>query len=459
MRTIPIRILLGVVSSWLLLAAPALAEREGSVELPPGFPPMRETMDPNAPFAIVPTNPFLVKGPDYQPLGLNLQAELLSPAVLQKAHELGFKVYRLVINEADFQEEASPNFFKLQDVVNRIVAQGHDVMLVLETTQLRPNLYPVFFIRIYRAVGDKVRYYQLADNINQHLGITTADYSEALSLIRSFRDSEGADFELVLGGIRGIDHSFISKLSASRVLERVDVLAFNLFPDANHMEIPYGGRELASMSINSAVQAMADLSAYGKPVFITDLGVSTALAPLGVSQLDQASMLSRAVLYLLNGGAARVFLHSLQDRDENLINPQRNMGLTAYDGTPKPAYYAMQQLAPLLRGAFFFEPYFLFQVSNEFPAQSDPVFAHFLYRPADRTTYFIYWTSRMNVIDRRTNLVIYRPQLEVNAIVNLLSGWSDTVPYRRAKNLILFHRLPLSQIPTFIVMTGEAPNG
>jgi len=451
-------LLLVVAVGTLAIALPSAASKD-SIELPSGFPPLRDKVDTEKPATIVPTNPYLVRGPDYQPLGLNLQSELLSPELLRRADELGAGAYRLTIRETDFADEDSPNFFKLRNVVRRITESGHEIMLTLESARISPNLYSAYFIRIYNAVGSQVRYYQLADNINQHLGLSTADYSEALSLIRAFRNSQGDDFKIVLGGIRGIDRAFISELEEKRVFERVDALAFNLYPDANHMEIPYAGRELASMSLFTAMHAFGELASYGKPIYITDLGVSTAVSPLGVSQLDQASMLSRATLYLLNSGASRVFLHSLQDTDANLINPQKNMGLLTYGGKAKPAYYAIERLAGVLRGAFFFQPYFLFQMGNEFPAQGDPLFAHFLYRPTDRTTYFIYWTSKMNALDRYTNLVIYRPQLEVRGMMNLLSGESDAVPYRRAQNLILFHRLPLSHIPTFIEMTGEEPSG
>lgn len=448
-----------VLAFGALLTAPALGEHQGSVELPAGFPPLRDTVDPDRPVSIVPTNRDLVRGPDYQPLGLNLQSELLSSELLADAQKLGFGAFRLVIREADFSEQDSPNFFKLRNVVACMVSQGQEILLTLESARISPNLYSAYFIRIYNAVSDQVRYYQLADNINQHVGLSTGDYAETLSLIRAFRDSQKADFKLVLGGIRGIDHAFISKLGEQRILGRVDVLAFNLYPDPNHMELPYAGRELAGMSLCSAVAAFHDLAAYGKPIYITDLGVSTAVSPLGVSQLDQASMLSRSTLYLLNGGASRVFLHSLQDTEANLVNPQRNMGLLTHDGSTKPAYYTMQRLTTVLRGAYFFEPYFTFEMTNEFPARGDPLFAYFLYRPTDRATCFIYWTSKMNALDRFTNLMIYRPQLEVRSMMNLLSGESGDVPCRRAKNLLLFHRLPLSHIPTFIVMTGEEPDG
>jgi len=439
----------------MVLALPVPGGDEGSIELPPDFPPLRQTVEAAAPATLTPTNPYLVQGPDYQPLGLNLQSELLSPELLAESQELGFGAFRLVIREADFSEENSPNFFKLRNVIEHIAERGQEILLTLESSQISPNLYSAYFIRIYNAVGNKVHLYQLADNINQHLGLSTANYSEALSLIRSFRDAQKADFKLVLGGIRGIDHAFISELRDKRVFERVDALAFNLYPDPDHMELPYPGREVAGMSLSSAVWAFRELAAYGKPVFITALGVSTAVSPLGVSQLDQASMLSRATLYLLNGGACRIFLHSLQDSDAALVNPQKNMGLLSYDGGVKPAYYAMQRLASVLRGAYFFEPYFIFQMSNEFPAQGDPVFVHLLCRPSDRTVLFAYWTSKMNVLDRFTNLVVYRPQLQVQSMVNLISGESDAVPCRRAQNVLLFHYLPLSHIPTFIVMTGE----
>jgi hypothetical protein len=239
----------------------------------------------------------------------------------------------------------------------------------------------------------------------------------------------------------------------------VDVIAFNLFPDPSHMELPLEYNETAPPSLYEATAMMGALGKYGKPFFITSLGASSAYAPLGVSQLDQASIIARSILFLLRGGASRIFLHSMADTDVNNMFPQHCMGLFAMDGSEKPVAGVVRRLALMLKGAYFIDPYYLFQMHNNFPAAADPVFAHHLYNPVTRATSYIYWTSAMNMYDRTTNLAIFRPGLQPLALMSLLTGESVKPPFNRGGNLLIFAGLPLSQVPYVIQMIGEAPSG
>lgn len=452
----------------LMLALTASAARaqasepddSGSIKLPPTFfPPMEDKLDPDAPFEIVPANPDLVQGPDYQPLGLNLQRELLSPEMLREADSFGFSCYRLTVKQADFAEPDSPNLIVLTDVVRRIRGMDCDVLLTLDSAGLDIDAYMEFFAAVDAAVGDMVRYYQVLDNINRHLGVSSYTYHQLIKHVRKYREDTAGAFKIVCGGILGVDREFIADLVDAYVFDRVDVIALNLYPDRAHMEFAAPDYELVPHSLYDAAVAFEGLRRFGKPFFVTSLGVSNAYAPLGVSQLDQASMVGRSILYLLNGGASRVFLHSLTDTDQNYLNPQRCMGLIAYDGTAKPAAGVVRHLSPILRGSYPFAPYYLFQMSNNFPAARDPVYAHHFYHPPDRATYFIYWTSAMKMLDRTTNLALYRTDMRPVGLLNLLTGENAPPGCNSAGNLTLFAGLPLSHVPTAIKFIGGQPNG
>ncbi|MCD6283306.1 hypothetical protein J7J84_06875 [bacterium] len=447
----------------LMLAQPAVRtladETGGSIELPGYFPPMEDRFDPDAPFAIQPANPDLVQGPDYQPLGLNLQRELLSPEMLRDADSFGFSCYRLTVKQADFADPGSPNLFVLADIVKRIRNMDCDVLLTLDSAGLDIDAYMGFFAAVDAAVGGMVRYYQVLDNINRHLGVSSYTYHELIKRVREYRDETEGGFEIVCGGVQGVDREFIADLVDAYVFDRVDAISFNLYPDPAHMEFAAPPQEITPHSLYDAVVTFSNLRRFGKPFFVTSLGVSNAYAPLGVSQLDQASMVARSILYLLNGGASRIFLHSFTDTDQNYLNPLQCMGLYACDGTAKPVAGVVRHLSQILRGSYPFTPYYLFQMSNNFPAARDPVYVQHFYHPSDRATYFIYWTSAMKMLDRTTNLALYRTDLRPVALLNLLTGENAPPGHNSAGNLTLFAGLPLSHVPTAIKFIGGQPNG
>jgi len=449
--------MLPALAALICMAPPAA--RADSIKLPPSFPSRADTIDTAGPYSLVPINPHLAAEPDVRPLALNLPSESLTPEVLSEAGTYDFSCYRLTIHQEDFSEGGEANLAALGDIIQRIRRQGREVMLTLDSAGLDIPGFLVFFQQVYTAVGAEVKYFQFLDNLNRHLGVSSYTYHELLGNIRQLRTEKGWDFTIVAGGILGVDYQFIQNLADAYVFERVDAIAFNLYPDAEHMEFPLRRSEVAPHSVHACVQMVAQLARYDKPVFVTDLGVSTAYAPLGVSQLDQASMLCRAALYLLQGGVSRVFLHSLVDTGAETLKAQSYMGLYNVDGSPKPSAGAIRRLAWLLRASYFIEPYYIFQMSNMFPAEGSPVFAYHIYRPAENAVYFTYVTTDMIMLDRYTNLVIYRTDMQAQELLNLLTGTASPSPCKAAGNLLLFNRLPLSHVPVSIKLQLEAPRG
>jgi len=444
----------------LFLVATASFPYAQPIELPKGFPPLKEDIDPNSVPVIVPTNPYLSQKANFQPIGLSLQSELLSPEYLSRADSIDFGAYRLVINDADFQDLNSPNYIKLSSIIDKLYSRNRDILITLDSTFLDPEVYAGTFLQIVKTVGKKVAYFQLLDTINNRPGVSLRAYHETLSLVNSIRSQEGMDFKLVLGGISGIDRSLLDELSNLYILNRVDVIAFNLRLDRNNMELSRdSSATLAPHSLFETVATFNRLSSLGKEFFVTRLSASSCFPPPGVSQLDQASMLTRACLYLLNGGASRVFIDSLADTDPTQLSYNGCIGIIQADGSLKPAYYAIKNLASILRGKFFISPYYLVQMSNDFPAHLDPLFVHHLYSPSDSSIYLFYWTPIMNVYDRYTNLAIFRKDLTPVSMINLLGGESADIPYRRGANLLVFAHLPLSHIPTAIKLKMEKRGG
>lgn len=138
----------------------------------------------------------------------------------------------------------------------------------------------------------------------------------------------------VLGGISPIDPQFLRRLAAYGVLDAVDAVAVHGFPlDWNHWMIdewPDKVREVAELT--------------GKPVWVTEVGVST----FGAYEVQSFGL--KRTSELLRGKAERIFWYSLFDLPPAWEATTRHkesegssyyrhfhMGLIRADGTPKPA--------------------------------------------------------------------------------------------------------------------------
>ncbi|EGJ49696.1 glycosyl hydrolase [Desulfocurvibacter africanus] len=138
----------------------------------------------------------------------------------------------------------------------------------------------------------------------------------------------------VLGGISPIDPQFLRRLAGFGVLDAVDAVAVHGFPlDWNHWMIdewPDKVREVAELT--------------GKPVWVTEVGVST----FGAYEVQSFGL--KRTAELLRGKAERIFWYSLFDLPPTWEATTRHkesegssyyrhfhMGLIRADGRPKPA--------------------------------------------------------------------------------------------------------------------------
>ena len=148
----------------------------------------------------------------------------------------------------------------------------------------------------------------------------------------------------VLGGISPIDPSFIERLKQYGALDFVDKIAVHGFPlDWNHWKIDEWPDKVA------AIQAAAD----GKPVWVTEVGVST----FGAEEVQEWGV--RRTYELLRGRAERIHWYSLYDLPGAWEATTRHkevegasyyrhfhMGLLKEDGTPKLAYRRFAEFMP-----------------------------------------------------------------------------------------------------------------
>ncbi|MFP4349239.1 MAG: glycosyl hydrolase [Thermodesulfobacteriota bacterium] len=142
--------------------------------------------------------------------------------------------------------------------------------------------------------------------------------------------------KIVLGGISPIDPVFMGMLRNYGLLDSFDVVAVHGFPlDWNHWKLDEWPDQIASIE-----------DASGKPVWVTEVGIST----FGADEV-QVFGLERTI-ELLADRVERVFWYSLMDLPPDWEATTRHkesegssyyrhyyMGLIRADGTPKPAFY------------------------------------------------------------------------------------------------------------------------
>lgn len=87
-----------------------------------------------------------------------------------------------------------------------------------------------------------------------------------------------------------------------------------------------------------------------KPMMATETGYYTGSPASGraVSEIVQSKYIPRLFLENFNQGVYRTFSYELIDQRPNSANSEDNFGLLRYDGSPKPAFTAEQNLIRLL---------------------------------------------------------------------------------------------------------------
>ncbi len=89
----------------------------------------------------------------------------------------------------------------------------------------------------------------------------------------------------------------------------------------------------------------------GAPMMVTETGYSNVVTPggRGVSECAAAIYLPRLLLHNFASGVLRTFLYEFMDSGSDPANIEHHYGLVRFDGTPKPAYYAIRALLAAMR--------------------------------------------------------------------------------------------------------------
>lgn len=154
---------------------------------------------------------------------------------------------------------------------------------------------------------------------------------------------------VVTGGISGANSDWIRRLYAAGAKGSFDALALHPYqgpaaepPEALPAEHPY-----RITNIPKVRQVMVDHGDAALPIWLTEFGWTTGRTEGwhdGVDEPTQADYLRRALTLIQNNYpyVTHAFWFTIRDRDD--WTPYENsFGLLRLDGTPRPAYTALQQ--------------------------------------------------------------------------------------------------------------------
>ena len=86
-----------------------------------------------------------------------------------------------------------------------------------------------------------------------------------------------------------------------------------------------------------------------KSLYTTETGYYTILTQQGIPKAIEGRYAPRVLLEQFNAGILRTYFYELIDEASNTTNPEANYGLLRYDGSPKPAFTALQNVISLLK--------------------------------------------------------------------------------------------------------------
>jgi hypothetical protein len=480
----------------LCLCTRAGAESIGMLRLPENISPMQsdppvQLLDP------MPASTAWAR-PDHRPLGITLNNYDLTQDQIEAVRQTGCGLVRLYIPMEHFLSDEDADWATLDQVISRLRRADLEVLAVLDAASPVREFYRPFCKHVAQRYCESLRYYQLLDDINYKLGMSSRDYSDLLAVCRPEIRSADKDAVIVSGGIRGCDMTYLEMLENQRALANLDVIALTLMPEPDGIEgISRLAREDHSLPYAGDVVDWA--LARGKHVWVTSLGVSTDNTWVGVDQPTQASMYARAALILGAIGVERIMYAQVQDNDPTYQIPARCCGLLAADGERKASYYVLRSLASVVTGAYhtnvpfqcsaqtFQKPsaadihsaseeqieasrrLFTGQASLEdtafglagpldtFRTSGVEVFSFWFYAPATQEYRLIYWLTRevpypalITLTCANGRMVPFASYLAPEAAFQMLDANTHKPEFAAAKNMVILPYLRLDTVPCVV---------
>lgn len=157
---------------------------------------------------------------------------------------------------------------------------------------------------------------------------------------------------IVLGGVAGLDPSFLDGCLRAGAADFVDAIALHPYPETLQF-LNYTPQEANCRYVVDFLKWM--ISRYtSRPIeiWITEFGWTTSNRfPQGVDQSTQAAYMLRSMVNYAGTSVDKVFWYCLWDMSADPGDPESNYGLLANDFTKKPSWHYFKRFEELFGGA------------------------------------------------------------------------------------------------------------
>jgi hypothetical protein len=411
--------------------------------------------------------------PGYHPLGVFLDNYSLTREQVEAAKQTGCGLVRLAVPMEHFLEQDEQDWAVLDQVISRLSRAGLEVLPVLTANSPIEEFYVPFCQQFATRYGSSIKYYQLLDNINYTINLSSKAYADLVLPARTAIKQVDPDAVIVCGGIRGVDLTYLQLLEAQGALHSIDVFAFNLFPTEQGLEgYSYLRRE---HSLPYMEQAVAWLRARGKEAWVTSYGVSTCYNQNGVDQVTQAAMYARGSLYLGWIGVGHIIFAAIQDTDPDYAVPTQCCGLLDVTGRPKASYFTLQALNHAVNGAYHIQPSFdalcwLYQRPEaadiveaagqadvpgtdglvQFKVRGIPIYTFWFYAPQEQEYRLVYWMDSEGTYPTLMTLNVVHLGLTPVQRYILLNQAPQPVDFEFSGNSAYIPYIPAGRVPGVI---------
>lgn len=176
------------------------------------------------------------------------------------------------------------------------------------------------------------------------------NYTKLLRVTYKAAKAADPSCKIVAPAIAGLDMPFLEAMYKHGAKGYYDIFSYHYYST----EPPEKNRWLEKdlQKIHDFLKKQGDL----KPIWITEMGVTSIAAPGGVSEKIQADYLVRNYLICLSTGyVERIFWFCLLDWVQDTQAPpwDAHLGLLRFNGEPKPAYAAYKTMVSKLSGKKF----------------------------------------------------------------------------------------------------------
>lgn len=282
---------------------------------------------------------------------------------IELMHDLGIRHLRTGISWADYHRPQGRAWYDWQ------MGALRDFELLLSIWHTPPSLsegnccaspprrlmdYADFVAQVIDQYGDQFSHLELWNEPNNlykwRFDAFDPDWMKFAGMVRAAaQHAQRCEVPTVLGGMMPVDHRWLQRMEDQGVLDVVDIVAIHSFPMMWWENQPCWDQPKHWHGWDEKIQYISG-DVADRSIWVTETGLATwDVQQQREGRLQMQVQMLRAALA---APAQRVYWYSLIDLDPSreaiegfhVDENEYHLGLVRWDGTKKPAWYAMRQL-------------------------------------------------------------------------------------------------------------------